>query len=38
MRIEPYDNQVGELEYEDEWLTWNDVETYKGTVEAHRVE
>jgi len=38
MRLDPYDNQTGEIEYEDEWLTFNDIDVYKGIVEAHRVE
>jgi len=37
MRLDPYDNQTGEIEYEDEWLTFSDIDAYKGIVEAHRV-
>ena len=29
---------IGEIEYEDEWLTFRDIDVYKGIVEAHRVE
>jgi hypothetical protein len=37
MRLDPYDNQSGEIEYTDECLSYADVNCSKKLLEAERL-